>query len=995
MVRQRGYRAVALAFLLCLLGAGAARAQCSTQQNSPAFTAGGSVFGRTAPQWNQYFAAKVDANNGIACNLTILGTLNLNYGQIVAALGYVPTPLGVITGGTDTLIASASTTDLGALPTNPQSDVTVTGNATISSFGTSTPIGQLKVVTFTGTPTLVYNVSSMILPGAANLVVTAKSLGTFKSLGSGNWTMVSYNDASGSPISVVPVAKGGTGLSSGTSGGVLAFTAAGTIASSGALTANMPVIGGGAGAVPTVGTVSGTGTVFALATSPTFVTPALGTIASGNLSAGTVTATGGTTNSALAGRFGNMLDLVKDFAADPLGISDTCALLATITTTRPIHVPTGKYLCSTNQTITVNLNLWGDGAAEYNQGAAVPSATGIQGTWLYRTTNVGLTISIPSPPSGYVSGGIRNLALAETQPAVNITAGPTSDGKGFTGTSGAAVLSVSNTTGLTAGMGVTNTTNTAYIPPGSTILSVVANTSITISNNLTHNLANTDVLNFWKPTVYDPFIQLVNAQGEFDIDGVYCYGVYRCVSDGGAAGGGRLNVQHVRGQSFLHMIELENQFDSVVWRDVRDWCYWSCNAAVYNWMLTNGEAFTVAGVDGLAASDIFAIGKKACLRFKVSAVNPGHVTQGGQFSNFYCDFSKYGVWNTGVVTQFQMVNAIINGGGYAVGTTAQSTAIQDDGDGANGSGVVAYISSLRCDAMSVACVNGANATSGGSIQVDNLLVQNFIGTDYVKAVTSTGPYYLNIGQVQLSNSSGNYFAINNAILSGFTLNNGATSSSQILQIHHRYDSTGNETALLVDNKSIDTGSGTCAAVWATTNVSQSYSFMKTCNNGSASLAFGSGVTSPVIAHPGGTLAIGDVSATSILTPTLTSGGSPAATLAFATSFPNWLFGQSNSGGISQLKVSNTGSGAGTYAEVTAATHGSGNYYMQFYVDEGGTEGVLSTGSNLTTGMRLQSASGGIRVDGVNTTTPAGGKNAVCADTGAQPVKIYISSGVTC
>lgn len=50
--------------------------------------------------------------------------------------------------------------------------------------------------------------------------------------------------------SILGVANGGTGLASGTSGGILAFTAAGTIASSGALTANQLVIGGGAGVAP-------------------------------------------------------------------------------------------------------------------------------------------------------------------------------------------------------------------------------------------------------------------------------------------------------------------------------------------------------------------------------------------------------------------------------------------------------------------------------------------------------------------------------------------------------------------------------------------------------------------------------------------------------------------------------------------------------------------------------------------------------------------------
>lgn len=48
----------------------------------------------------------------------------------------------------------------------------------------------------------------------------------------------------------IGVSKGGTGLTSGTSGGVLYFSAAGTIASSGVLTSNRIILGGGAGAAP-------------------------------------------------------------------------------------------------------------------------------------------------------------------------------------------------------------------------------------------------------------------------------------------------------------------------------------------------------------------------------------------------------------------------------------------------------------------------------------------------------------------------------------------------------------------------------------------------------------------------------------------------------------------------------------------------------------------------------------------------------------------------
>lgn len=72
----------------------------------------------------------------------------------------------------------------------------------------------------------------------------------------------------------VPVSGGGTALASGTSGGILGFTASGTIASSVALTQYGLVYGGGAGATP-VATAAGTNGQVAVATTsaaPAFVT---------------------------------------------------------------------------------------------------------------------------------------------------------------------------------------------------------------------------------------------------------------------------------------------------------------------------------------------------------------------------------------------------------------------------------------------------------------------------------------------------------------------------------------------------------------------------------------------------------------------------------------------------------------------------------------------------------------------------------------------------
>jgi hypothetical protein len=74
--------------------------------------------------------------------------------------------------------------------------------------------------------------------------------------------------AASSLTGTVAVANGGTGLTAGTSGGILAYTATGTLASSAALTANKVVIGGGAGVVPSTTSVLGTA---AAVTSGTYI----------------------------------------------------------------------------------------------------------------------------------------------------------------------------------------------------------------------------------------------------------------------------------------------------------------------------------------------------------------------------------------------------------------------------------------------------------------------------------------------------------------------------------------------------------------------------------------------------------------------------------------------------------------------------------------------------------------------------------------------------
>lgn len=79
---------------------------------------------------------------------------------------------------------------------------------------------------------------------------------------------------------ILPVANGGTGISAGTSGGVLCFTASGIIASSLALTENGVVYGGGAGGAPSS---TGAGTTGQVLIATSFAPPSWGLLSTDSL----------------------------------------------------------------------------------------------------------------------------------------------------------------------------------------------------------------------------------------------------------------------------------------------------------------------------------------------------------------------------------------------------------------------------------------------------------------------------------------------------------------------------------------------------------------------------------------------------------------------------------------------------------------------------------------------------------------------------------------
>lgn len=159
------------------------------------------------------------------------------------------------------------------------------GAGDVSSVETVSVDGQIVLASGTTGKTIKLGTTTGILKGATG-VVSAATAGTDYVL-PGVDINSSHQVTATHLASPLPVAQGGTGLASGTSGGIPAYTASGTIASSAALTANNPVIGGGSGAAPSTGTRSGNTTEFGTTTGAKTTGQQLAFDASGNIIAST------------------------------------------------------------------------------------------------------------------------------------------------------------------------------------------------------------------------------------------------------------------------------------------------------------------------------------------------------------------------------------------------------------------------------------------------------------------------------------------------------------------------------------------------------------------------------------------------------------------------------------------------------------------------------------------------------------------------------------
>jgi hypothetical protein len=101
--------------------------------------------------------------------------------------------LNALVAGATVTLASGATVAIGAAQSL---NIAITGTSTISAFDTAAE-GVMRWVAFAGALTLTHNATSLVLPGAASLAVSAGDVAVFKSLGGGNWKCVAYQPAAG------------------------------------------------------------------------------------------------------------------------------------------------------------------------------------------------------------------------------------------------------------------------------------------------------------------------------------------------------------------------------------------------------------------------------------------------------------------------------------------------------------------------------------------------------------------------------------------------------------------------------------------------------------------------------------------------------------------------------------------------------------------------------------------------------------------------------
>jgi len=278
----------------------------------------------------------------------------------------------------------------------------------------STSITNIGAGTTTLTPT-----TSTICNGKPNQALTTgqsiyvvsdginyQCFGPTLSAGGGSVTSVGLTMPGVFTVSGSPIISAGTlaVTANGTSGGIPFFSSASTMGSSAALTLNMPVLGGGAGSAPIVGTISGNTTKHATVNTTTFANGNCVQVdASGNLTTvanpcTTGAGTGTVTSVALAA------PAIFTVSGSPVTTSGTLGLTAAGTSGGIPYFSSATAMAS-SAALTLNAPVLGGG------GAGAPTSGTVSGTTTKFAT-VGATFASGNCVQVDANGNLTTIATS-------------------------------------------------------------------------------------------------------------------------------------------------------------------------------------------------------------------------------------------------------------------------------------------------------------------------------------------------------------------------------------------------------------------------------------------------------------------------------------------------------------------------------------------------------------------------------------------------------
>ena len=420
--------------------------------------------------------------------LPITGELSGTWGDTVN--NYITSYLDAAIDGTQTISGSQTAVTLSV--TNGSSLVQVgaagtTGSAQYAIINcTGNPAGQLTItVPASSRNYLVINATSTSQPvkvvgvgPTTGVVLAANERAVLAWDGSDIIKVVSTSISS--LTGVLPVVNGGTGLASGTSGGVLAFTGTGTIASSTALASNSLVIGGGAGAPPYT-TTTGTGVLAAISLATDSTGGLVTTNGSGTLTNKTINGLNNTiTNVSLASAVTGTLPVANGGTGLTTTPTNGQLLIGNGTGYSVANLTAGTGCTINNTAGGITINATGSGGSVTSVGLSAPAFLSVSGSPV--TTSGTLALSYSGTALPVANGGTGQTTYTDGQLLIGNTTGNTltkatlTAGSGISITNGAGSITIATSGG---GGTVTSVGGTG------TVNGITLSGTVTSSGNLT------------------------------------------------------------------------------------------------------------------------------------------------------------------------------------------------------------------------------------------------------------------------------------------------------------------------------------------------------------------------------------------------------------------------------------------------------------------------------------------------------------------------------